>query len=91
MVRRVHQILFEIGPAQLCPDATSRALSQNLSVSEIVWSTDFAIWAILVRTTARGSAKDPLNSIGLEIPVLTNIHFCGTMVVMAVFWIISDI
>ena len=36
MVRRVRQILFEIGPAQLCPDATYRALSQNLSVSEIV-------------------------------------------------------
>ena len=85
MVRRVRQILFEIGPAQLCPDATSKALSQNLSVSEIVWSTDFAIWAILVRTKARGSAKNPLKSIGLAMPVLTSIHFFGKMVAMAVF------
>lgn len=33
MVRRVRQILVEIGLARLCPDATS---TKNLSVSEIV-------------------------------------------------------
>ena len=76
-VKSVRLNCFPTQPLGLSP--------KNLSVSEIVWSTDFAIWAILVRTTAGGSAKNPLKSIGLEISVLTSIHFCGTMVVMAVF------
>tara|TARA_Y100001936_G_C15923583_1_gene585454 strand:+ start:294 stop:437 length:144 start_codon:yes stop_codon:yes gene_type:complete len=35
--------------------------------------------------STRLGEKNALKSIGLEMPVLTSIHFCGTMDVMPVF------